>query len=138
MRNSNRDSGDQGPKQNRQITAKRVLVIDEKGTKLGEMATRDALAKAQERGLDLIEVAPNARPPVCRFADYGKILYEKKKRTAKAKKNATTITVKEVKFTPSTGDHDFNTKLKHVQKFLGKGDKVKVTIRPVFGSLTFV
>ena len=129
MRNSNRDSGDQGPKQNRQITAKRVLVIDENGTKLGEMATRDALAKAQERGLDLIEVAPNARPPVCRFADYGKILYEKKKRNAKAKKNATTITVKEVKFTPSTGDHDFNTKLKHVQKFLGKGDKVKVTIR---------
>lgn len=129
MRNSNRDSGDQGPKQNRQITAKRVLVIDEHGTKLGEMATRDALAKAQERGLDLIEVAPNARPPVCRFADYGKILYEKKKRNAKAKKNATTITVKEVKFTPSTGDHDFNTKLKHVQKFLGKGDKVKVTIR---------
>ena len=129
MRNSNRDSGDQGPKQNRQITAKRVLVIDENGTKLGEMATRDALTKAQERGLDLIEVAPNARPPVCRFADYGKILYEKKKRNAKAKKNATTITVKEVKFTPSTGDHDFNTKLKHVQKFLGKGDKVKVTIR---------
>ena len=129
MRNSNRDSGDQGPRQNRQITAKRVLVIDENGTKLGEMATRDALAKAQERGLDLIEVAPNARPPVCRFADYGKILYEKKKRNAKAKKNATTITVKEVKFTPSTGDHDFNTKLKHVQKFLGKGDKVKVTIR---------
>lgn len=129
MRNSNRDSGDQGPKQNRQITAKRVLVIDENGTKLGEMATRDALIKAQERGLDLIEVAPNARPPVCRFADYGKILYEKKKRNAKAKKNATTITVKEVKFTPSTGDHDFNTKLKHVQKFLGKGDKVKVTIR---------
>ena len=129
MRNSNRDSGDQGPKQNRQITAKRVLVIDENGTKLGEMATRDALIKAQERGLDLIEVAPNARPPVCRFADYGKILYEKKKRNAKAKKNATTITVKEVKFTPSTGDHDFNTKLKHVQKFLRKGDKVKITIR---------
>lgn len=129
MRYSNRDSGDQGPRQNRQITAKRVLVIDEKGTKLGEMSTRDALAKAQERGLDLIEVAPNARPPVCRFADYGKILYEKKKRNAKAKKNATTITVKEVKFTPSTGDHDFKTKLKHVQKFLGKGDKVKVTIR---------
>ena len=129
MRNSNRDSGDQGPKRNRQITVKRVLVIDENGTKLGEMATRDALATAQERGLDLIEVAPNARPPVCRFADYGKILYEKKKRNAKAKKNATTITVKEVKFTPSTGDHDFNTKLKHVQKFLGKGDKVKVTIR---------
>ena len=129
MRNSNRESGDQGPRQNRQITAKRVLVIDENGSKLGEMATRDALVKAQERGLDLIEVAPNARPPVCRFADYGKILYEKKKRNAKAKKNATTITVKEVKFTPSTGDHDFNTKLKHVQKFLGKGDKVKVTIR---------
>ena len=127
--NFNRDSGDQGPKRNRQITVKRVLVIDENGTKLGEMATRDALAAAQERGLDLIEVAPNARPPVCRFADYGKILYEKKKRNAKAKKNATTITVKEVKFTPSTGDHDFNTKLKHVQKFLGKGDKVKVTIR---------
>jgi len=125
----NRDSKDQGPKKNRQIKAKSVLVIDETGAKLGEMQTRDALAMAQDRGLDLIEVAPNARPPVCRFADYGKILYEKKKRNAKAKKNATTITVKEVKFTPSTGDHDFNTKLKHVQKFLGKGDKVKITIR---------
>jgi translation initiation factor IF-3 len=126
---SDKDSGEQGPRQNRQITAKRVLVIDEEGNKLGEMATRDALTMAQDRGLDLIEVAANARPPVCRFADYGKILYEKKKRTAKAKKNATTITVKEVKFTPSTGEHDFNTKLKHVQKFLSKGDKVKVTIR---------
>ncbi len=130
MRNSShKGSNDQGPKKNRQITARSVLVIDENGTKLGEMPTRDALSMAQDRGLDLIEVAANARPPVCRFADYGKILYEKKKRTAKAKKNATTITVKEVKFTPSTGDHDFNTKLKHVQKFIGKGDKVKVTIR---------
>ena len=129
MKNESENEKDQGPRQNKQITARRVLVIDEEGEKLGEMATRDALTMAQERGLDLIEVAPNARPPVCRFADYGKILYEKKKKSAKAKKNATIITVKEVKFTPSTGDHDFNTKLKQVQKFLEKGDKVKVTIR---------
>lgn len=126
---TNNESNDQGPRRNKQITAKSVLVIDEEGNKLGEMPTRTALQMAQDRGLDLIEVAANANPPVCRFADYGKILYEKKKRTTKAKKNATTITVKEVKFTPSTGDHDFNTKLKHVQKFLAKGDKVKVTIR---------
>ena len=92
------------------------------------MATRDALAKAQERGLDLIEVAPNARPPVCRFADHGRSCM-KEEAQRQSQKDTTTITVKEVKFTPSTGDHDFNTKLKHVQKFLGKGDKVKVTIR---------
>jgi translation initiation factor IF-3 len=124
--NSNRDHG---PRQNSQISARRVLVIDEVGNKLGEMPTSEALSLARERGLDLIEVAPNARPPVCRFADYGKLMYEKKKRTAKAKRNATTITVKEVKFTPSTGEHDFNVKLRNAKKFIEKGDKVKITIR---------
>ena len=124
--NSNRDHG---PRQNNQITARKVLVIDELGNKLGEMPTSEALNLARDRGLDLIEVAPNARPPVCRFADYGKLMYEKKKRTAKARRNATTITVKEVKFTPSTGEHDFNVKLRNAKKFIDKGDKVKITIR---------
>ena len=127
--NNSNNSNNQGPTRNRNIRARSVLVIDENGTKLGEMATRDALVMAQERGLDLIEVAANANPPVCRFADYGKLMYEKKKRNAKARRNATTISVKEVKFTPSTGEHDFNVKVRNAKRFLNKGDKVKVTIR---------
>ena len=121
--NSNRDHG---PRQNTQITARRVLVIDELGNKLGEMPTSEALNLAQDRGLDLIEVAPNARPPVCRFADYGKLMYEKKKRNAKAKRNATTITVKEVDHL--NWDHDFNVKLRNAE-FIEKGDKTKSLLR---------
>ena len=118
-----------GPKRNQQIRVPKVLVIDEVGNKLGQMNTRDAIAMAQERGLDLVEVAANAKPPVCRFADFGKMMYEKKKRDAKARKNATTINIKEVKLTPKTGDHDFEVKLKNARRFIDKGDKVKVTIR---------
>ena len=84
---------------------------------------------ARERGLDLVEVAANARPPVCRFADFGKMQYDRKKREAKARRNSTTITIKEVKMTPKTGEHDFNVKARHAQRFLEKGDKVKVSVR---------
>ena len=118
-----------GPKRNHQIRVPKVLVIDEVGNKLGQMNTRDAISLAQDRGLDLVEVAANANPPVCRFADFGKMMYEKKKRDAKARKNATVVNIKEVKLTPKTGIHDFEVKLKHARKFIDKGDKVKVTIR---------
>lgn len=124
-----KETKEEGPNHNKQIKARVVLVIDENGQKLGEMLTRVALSMAQERGLDLVEVSANAEPPVCRFADFGKMLYEKKKKSAESKKKAATITIKEIKFTPSTGDNDFNVKAKQVYKFLEKGDKVKITIR---------
>ena len=118
-----------GLRTNKDIRASRVLVIDHKGNKLGILSLRDALAEAQKNGLDLIEVAPNANIPVCKIGDYGRLLYEKKKKDAKSKKNQTTINVKEVKLTPKTDEHDFQVKLKHSRRFLESGDKVKVTIR---------
>ena len=92
-------------RRNEQIRVPRVLVIDENGTKLGILGTREAIDMARERGLDLVEVAANARPPVCRFADFGKMQYDRKKREAKARRNSTTITIKEVKMI-QTGEHD--------------------------------
>jgi len=118
-----------GPRVNDRIRAPRVLVIDETGRKLGEFLTEDAIRVARERGLDLIEVAPNARPPVCRFGDYGKLKYEKKKKDAVARKNQAIVSIKEVKLRPKTDDHDFNVKLRNARKFLDRGDKVKITVR---------
>ena len=117
------------PRVNNQIRASRVLVIDEAGNKLGEFLTEDAISLAKDRSLDLIEVAPNSRPPVCKVGDYGKMKYEKKKKEAASRKTQTTITVKEIKLRPKTDQHDFDVKLKHARRFLEKGDKVKVTVR---------
>jgi translation initiation factor IF-3 len=128
-RNRKEEPKQTGPKKNNQIRVPNVLVIDELGNKLGQMNTREAINMAQGRGLDLVEVAANAKPPVCRFADFGKMLYEKKKRDSKARKNATVINIKEIKLTPKTGIHDFDVKVKHARKFIGNGDKLKVTIR---------
>ena len=116
------------PRVNNGIRAPRVLVIDEKGNKLGEFLTEDAISLAKDRNLDLIEVAPNSRPPVCKVGDFGKMKYEKKKEAA-SRKTQTTITVKEIKLRPKTDQHDFDVKLKHARRFLEKGDKVKVTVR---------
>ncbi len=93
------------------------------------MQTRDAIEMAHERGLDLIEVAPNARPPVCRIGDYGRLKYDKKKRDAEARKKRSLVQLKEVKVRPKTDEHDMNVKIKHALKFLGEGNKVKVTVR---------
>ena len=117
------------PRVNNGIRAPRVLVIDEKGNKLGEFLTEDAISLAKDRNLDLIEVAPNSRPPVCKVGDFGKMKYEKKKKEAASRKTQTTITVKEIKLRPKTDQHDFDVKLKHARRFLEKGDKVKVTVR---------
>ncbi len=114
---------------NERIRVPRVLVIDEVGNKLGEFLTKDALELARERGFDLIEVAPNARPPVCKLGDYGRLKYEKKKKEAAARRKQVTVTVKEVKLRPKTDDHDFEFKVKHARRFLEEGNKVKVTIR---------
>jgi translation initiation factor IF-3 len=114
---------------NDRIRAPRVLVIDDVGNKLGEFLTDDAISLAKDRGMDLIEVAPNGRPPVCKLGDYGKMKYEKSKKDAAARKSQVTITVKEIKLRPKTDQHDFNVKLKHARRFLDGGDKVKVTVR---------
>lgn len=128
-RRSDHPPRNEGTRVNNQIRVPRVLVIDETGKKMGIFLSRDAVRIAEERGLDLIEVAPNARPPVCRIGDYGRMMYEKKKKDAKAKKKQAVINVKEIKLTPKTSDNDFNVKLKHTKRFLENGDKVKVSIR---------
>lgn len=117
------------PRVNGRIRVPRVLVIDDAGNKLGEFMTRDAIELAKDRGLDLIEVAPNARPPVCRLGDFGKMKYERKKKESAARKNQATSSLKEVKLRPKTDEHDFTVKVKHARRFLEAGDKVKVTVR---------
>lgn len=104
-------------------------MIDEGGKKLGEFMTSDALQLAQERGLDLIEVAPNGRPPVCKISNYGRLKYERKKREAAARKNQVQQQIKELKLRPKTDGHDMAVKVKHARRFLGEGNKVKVTVR---------
>jgi len=105
-----------------------VLVVDEDGTQLGVLPTDRAIALALEKGLDLVEVAPNADPPVCRVMDYGKFKYQQQKRQQEAKKKQTVIQIKEVKFRPKTDEHDYQTKLKHIRRFLENGDRCKVTV----------
>ena len=113
---------------NEEIRCKEVRLIDDAGEQLGVMAPREAAKIAAEKNLDLVEIAPNANPPVCRIMDYGKYKYEQSKREKEAKKNQKVISVKEVKLRPNIEDHDFLTKAKNASKFLAAGDKVKVTI----------
>lgn len=117
------------PRVNHEIRVPRVLVISDRGEKLGEFMTRDAVELAQAQGLDLIEVAPNARPPVCRLGDYGKMKYEKKKRDKESKAKAHQVQVKEVKLRPKTDEHDLAVKVRNATKFLEAGNKVKITVR---------
>jgi len=114
---------------NRQIRAREVRVIDDEGNQLGILDTRDAQKLAEERGLDLVEVAPNANPPVCRVMDFGKFLYQEKKRAQEAKKKQHIFQVKEVKFRPMIDPHDYSVKLKRLLRFLTEGDKVKATVQ---------
>jgi translation initiation factor IF-3 len=104
-------------------------VIDEEGQQLGILAPQKALEIARERGFDLVEVAPQANPPVCRIVDFGKYLYEQKKRQKDAQKKQVIIEVKEIKFRPSTDEHDYNFKMKHAREILADGNKVKATVR---------
>jgi translation initiation factor IF-3 len=103
-------------------------VVDEDGSQLGVMTPWDAMQKAQERGLDLVEVAGNANPPVCRIMDYGKYKYEQKKKQAASKAKAHAATMKEVKVRPRTDEHDLDFKLRNARRFLMEGDKVKITL----------
>lgn len=117
------------PRVNERIRVPRVLLIDEDNSKLGEFLTEDALALAREKGLDLVEVAPMARPPVCRITDFGKMKYEKKKRDAEARRKQVIVEVKEIKVRPKTDEHDLAVKERAIRGFLDDGDKVKVTVR---------
>jgi translation initiation factor IF-3 len=103
--------------------------VDETGKQLGIVSTREALRLAQEKNLDLVKVAPDARPPVCRIMDYGRYKYEQSKREKEARKKQKIITIKEIRMRPNIDEHDYNVKVKNMQRFLGDGDKVKVTIR---------
>ncbi len=105
-----------------------MRVISDDGEQLGIMNTREAVRLAREQGLDLVEVAPNGQPPVCRIIDYGKFQYEAKKKANEAKKKQVIITVKEVKFRPGTDEHDYNFKKNHARAWLEDGDKVKATV----------
>jgi translation initiation factor IF-3 len=105
-----------------------VRVVAEDGEEFGVMDTRDAIRAAREKGMDLVEVAPNADPPVCKIIDYGKFQYLAKKKANEAKKKQVVITVKEVKFRPGTDEHDYSYRMKHAREWLTEGDKVKATI----------
>ena len=114
---------------NEQIRLNEVQVISDSGEKLGVMSSRDAIAKAMEKDLDLVLVAPNANPPVCKIMNYGKYKFEQAKREKEAKKKQKALEIKELRITPNTEEHDFNFKVKNARKFLESGSKVKITVR---------
>ncbi|MET0369963.1 MAG: translation initiation factor IF-3 [Sphingobium sp.] len=118
-----------GPRYNEFITVPKVRVIDEEGENLGVMFTQEAIEQAAEVGLDLVEVSPNADPPVCKFLDVGKFKYEAQKKANIARKTQKTQELKEIKMRPNIDDHDYDTKMKKVHDFIGDGDKVKITLR---------
>ncbi|WP_414901007.1 translation initiation factor IF-3 [Sphingomonas flavalba] len=118
-----------GPRFNEFITVPKVRVIDENGENLGVMFTREAIEQAAEVGLDLVEVSPNADPPVAKFLDVGKFKYEAQKKANLARKTQKTQEIKEIKMRPNIDDHDYDTKMKKIIEFIGEGDKVKVTLR---------
>ena len=118
-----------GPRSNNKITSPDVQVITSNGENLGIITINEALSRAKEEGLDLIEIAPNAKPPVCKIMDMGKYKYDQQKKANKAKKKQKKIELKEIKLRPVTEVHDYTFKIKNAQKFISKGDKVKFTIK---------
>ncbi|MFA7585463.1 MAG: translation initiation factor IF-3 [Novosphingobium sp.] len=118
-----------GPRYNQMITSDKVRVIDENGENIGVMYTREAIEQAAEVGLDLVEVSPNADPPVCKFLDVGKFRYEAQKKANLARKTQKTQEIKEIKMRPNIDDHDYGVKMRAMARFIEEGDKVKVTLR---------
>ncbi len=114
---------------NEEIFSKTILLIGDDGHKYGEIGTEDARAIAEEKGFDLVEVSPEAKPPVVKLMDYGKYKYEQQKKAAEARKKQKVIELKEIKMRPTIDDHDYETKMKQMKRFFGEGDKVKVTLR---------
>ncbi len=119
---------DDGVRRNELIHAREVRVIGIEGEQLGIMSRNEAIAAAREVGCDLVEVSSNSEPPVCKIMDYGKFKYEQQKKKQDAKKKQTVVQVKEIKVRPKTDDHDYETKLRHVRRFLEDGDRCKVTV----------
>ena len=124
-----RRTKDRGPKSNNRISSPEVQVIGSDGNNLGILNTNEAISMAKEQGLDLIEISPNAKPPVCKIIDMGKFKYDAQKKANVAKKKQKTVLLKEIKMRPVTETHDYDFKVKNAKKFIGKGDKVKFTIR---------
>jgi len=118
-----------GMRVNEQIRVREVRLIDDEGNQKGIVPTLEALKMAKERDLDLVEVSPNANPPVCKILDFGKYRFEQEKKLRDSKKNQKVLKLKEIRMQPKIGSGDLDTKAKHVQEFLNEGDKVKVTIR---------
>ena len=118
-----------GPRYNQMISVPKVRVIDENGENIGVMYTREAIEQAAEVGLDLVEVSPNADPPVCKFLDVGKFRYEAQKKANIQRKSQKTQEIKEIKMRPNIDDHDYDVKMRNVNRFIADGDKVKVTLR---------
>jgi translation initiation factor IF-3 len=118
-----------GPRVNGRIRAPEIRLIGADGENLGVVDPRKALMLAEEAGLDLVEISPNATPPVCKIMDFGKYKYETQKREAEARKKQKIIEIKEIKFRPGTDKHDYDVKMRSVMKFLEEGDKVKITLR---------
>ena len=114
---------------NREIRAQQIRVIDDEGAMLGVMTVPEALRLAEEKGLDLLEIAPTATPPTCKIMDYGKWKYENKKKATAARKKQQIVTIKEIQMRPRTDQHDFETKMNHARRFLLDGDKVKISLR---------
>ena len=124
-----RRTKDKGPRSNNRINAPEVQVIGSDGDNIGILNTNEAISMAKEQGLDLIEIAPNAKPPVCKIIDMGKFKYDAQKKANVAKKKQKIVLLKEIKMRPVTETHDYDFKVKNAKKFIGKGDKVKFTIR---------
>jgi translation initiation factor IF-3 len=124
-----RRTKDKGPRSNNRISSPEVQVIGNDGDNLGILNTNEAISIAKEQGLDLIEIAPNAKPPVCKIIDMGKFKYDAQKKANVAKKKQKIVLLKEIKMRPVTETHDYDFKVKNAKKFIGKGDKVKFTIR---------
>jgi translation initiation factor IF-3 len=118
-----------GPRTNEDIRVREVHLIDKDGSNRGNISISEALAIAQEAGLDLVEISPNATPPVCKLLDFGKYKFQEQKKQAEARKKQKVVEVKEVKFRPMIDDHDYDVKMRAMQRFFEEGDKVKVTLR---------
>ena len=124
-----REKKDSGPRTNEQITASEVRVISSSGKQLGIISIREALNHAEDEGFDLVEVSPDAKPPVCKILDYGKLKYREQKSKKEAKKKQKTIEIKEIKIRPGINKHDYEVKVKAFHKFIKGGNKVKVSMR---------
>ena len=119
----------EGPRINELITVSSVRLVDAEGEMLGVVSTEEALEHAARAGLDLVEVSPNAEPPVCKILDYGKLKFQEQKKKSEARKKQKIIEIKEIKMRPNIDTHDYDVKMRSIRKFIGEGDKVKVTIR---------